>query len=261
MSRAAVAMMAMCVLLVAAGSTASAQRPGASPPPEGQRFVSRDHGIALTVPAGWHLATASRGLPIFERVLVAREDGGTGRCVVETFRFSGARIEEIASTLGSIRGYRKASVAPAVTMPAGDMVRLYAPALPERGQDISDTYVFETDEGYAWLTCTTTGAYAGETWYDMAESIELLSTGRAPATAMPVETTGLPTCAQLETTFRHDHTTGSVLEDAVYMTRCVTCDELRTLVGFLWPADIEMAMAILSERCVPSSTVLPGEDS
>ena len=54
-------------------------------------------------------------------------------------------------------------------------MRLYAPEMPKQGQaGTSDTYVFATDDGYAWATCSTTGAYAGRLWYTIAESIEFL---------------------------------------------------------------------------------------
>lgn len=244
----------VCALVVVTGASAIAQRPRSSPLAEDQRFEFPDHGIALTIPAGWRVTTGAQGLPIFDRVLVARQADGPGRCIVETFEFDGARPEEIAFTLSRIRRYRQAQIAPAVKLPGGEAVRLYAPDLPRKGQAVaSDTYVFGTDDGYAWLTCSTTGTYAGPLWYTIAESIEFLPTEPEQP---PEETAALPTCSELQTTFERDRTTGIVLHDAAYLTRCVPCDELFELVMYARVADIDMGMAILSERCdwpLPSS--------
>ena len=188
MVRLAVSALLVCALVVVTGTSAIGQRPGPSPLAEDQRFEFPDHGLALTVPAGWRVTQGGQGLPIFDRVLVAREVGGAGRCIVETFEFDGVRPEEIAWTLSRIRGYRQARIAPAVELPAGEAVRLYAPDLPEQGQaGTSDTYVFATDDGYAWLTCSTTDAYPGRLWYTIAESIELLP---AEPERLSDETTG-----------------------------------------------------------------------
>jgi hypothetical protein len=247
MGRFSVAALLVCALVVVTGTSAIAQQPRPSPLAEDQRFELPDHGIAVTIPAGWRVRTGGGGLPIFERVLVAREADGPGRCIVETFKFDGARPDEIADTLRALRGYRKSQIAPTIELPGGEAVRLYTPAVPKKGQArTSDTYVFGADGGYAWLTCSTTGAYAGRLWYTIAESIELLP---VEAESSPDHTVALPTCRELQGAFERDFTTGNVLHDAAYLTRCVTCDELFDLVTFARVADIDMGMAILSERC------------
>ena len=247
MARISVVALLVCLFVVAAGDSVIAQQPRPSPLTEDQRFEFPTHRIALTIPAGWRVKTGPQGLPIFDRVLVARQADGPGRCIVETFEFDGVRPDDIAWTLSIIRGYRRAQIAPAIELPGGEAVRLHSPDLPKMGQaGTSDTYVFATDDGYAWLTCSTTGPYAGPLWYSIAESIEFLPAKAEQSLGM---TAALPTCRELQSTFEQDATTGHVLQDAAYLTRCVTCEELFNLVNYARVADTDMGMAILSERC------------
>ncbi len=244
MRRLAAGFLATCLLVASAGAT-TAQEPSPSPEPAGQRVEVPEAGIAVTFPAGWRVETESQGLPIFERVLTARQVGGPGRCLVETFRFEGVRPVEIADTLGTIWGYRKSQNAPVIELPGGEAARLYAPEALKGQAGSSDTYVFDTDDGYAWLSCSTTGPYPGHLWYSIAESIEFSPTEEE----MPDEAVALPTCRDMKQAFERDFTTGHVRQDAEYLTRCVTCEELFDLVNFARVADIEMGMAVPSERC------------
>jgi len=83
MVRLAVSASLTSALTVVTGTPPVAQQPRPSPLAEDQRFEFPDHGLALTVPAGRRVTTGEQGLPIFDRVLVAREVGGAGRPLPE----------------------------------------------------------------------------------------------------------------------------------------------------------------------------------
>lgn len=55
--------------------------------------------------------------------------------------------------------------------------------------------------------------------------------------------------------------TGCAVHDEAYLRRCVSCEQLRTLIMFLALPDIEFGLDIYGERCIPPPEgVEPSDD-
>ena len=179
MRSASTALLVVLSLGVATGSSASAASPGGTPLPSGHRFEFPEHGVAVTMPAGWLNQWATPSLPIFEVVIAAAPLEGPGECVVETFAFKGAEPYKVAETLGVIGGYPEFEITEGVmgldALPNGDpVVRMSAAYAPGGQPGASVAYVFPTPVGFAWLWCSTTGTAPADDWLSTAEGIEFL---------------------------------------------------------------------------------------
>jgi hypothetical protein len=180
MRRARSALVVIGALGVAGGSPVIAEGPGGTPLPSGQRFEFPEHGIAVTMPAGWLNIWQPPSLPIFESVIAAAPIDGPGECALETFAFEGAEPSKIAETLGRVGGYDEFEISEGLALPAGDavpeepVVRMSAHEARGGQPGTSVAYVLVAPHGYAWLWCSTTGAPLSDDWLSIAETFEFL---------------------------------------------------------------------------------------
>jgi hypothetical protein len=99
------------------------------------------------------------------------------------------------------------------------------------------------------------GAYP-ITFYPSEETLWVLQADRSIITAilqeLPAQTSGPAAdlrCEMLQEPFLESFTTGDAEQDLVYLSRCVTCDQLLDLMRSARIADVGVAETVLQERC------------
>ncbi len=94
------------------------------------------------------------------------------------------------------------------------------------------------------------------TFYPTGDTLWVLQADRPIVEAilpgLPAQTGGPAAglrCEVLQEPFLESSTTGDAEKDRVYLSRCVTCDQLLDLVRFARVADVGVAELVLRERC------------
>ena len=110
---------------------------------------------------------------------------------------------------------------------------------------------------------------ADDRWLSIAETGDTLWVLQADRSLVATILQGLPDqtggpaaglrCEVLQEPFQESFTTGDAEKNRVYLSRCVTCDQLLDLVRFARVADVGVAQAVLRERCgwPPGATASP----
>ncbi len=164
------------LLIVALGSGVVAQSPAGAGLEAGVRLDVPEAGIALTIPAGWHVSVEYRpaepppgqSMPAHERwaVLAANEDSDAlNGCRLMQYRAKGFTLEEFAAGLL----VDEQSTMTPVRLDAGEAMRL---DLPLEGPITAQQYVIGSGDDFYQLACLAEGEMADDRWLSMADSLE-----------------------------------------------------------------------------------------